>query len=54
MNMTTNCPYCDAEMTCRYSETDYLDYNEEEKVTRRDISQLWKCYDCPSPKEEDE
>jgi len=50
----TNCPYCDAEMTCKFSETDSLDYDEEEKVTRWVIGELWKCYQCPGPEDEDE
>jgi len=50
----TKCPYCDAEMTCQFSETEDLDYDEEDKVTRWTITELWKCYNCPGPKEEEE
>ena len=48
------CPYCGTEMTCRFSETNYLDYDEEDKVTRWDISELWACYECPGPKEDED
>lgn len=39
-------------MSCKFAETNDLDYNEVDKVTRWDISELWVCYDCPGPKEE--
>lgn len=47
------CPYCGEEMTCKFSETNDLTYTPD-KVTRWDISELWLCYQCPGPKEDED
>jgi hypothetical protein len=49
--MTTYCPYCGAEMTSQFSETNDLYYVEGDKRTYWDISELWACYQCPGPEE---
>ncbi len=50
----TPCPHCGQEMKCKFAETNDLRYDEEDKVTRWDISELWVCYQCPGPEDEDE
>lgn len=50
----TNCPYCGEMMSCSFSETNGLDYDDDNKLTLWDISELWACYQCPGPEEEEE
>lgn len=49
----TTCPYCEKEMECKFGETKELDYHEETKRTNWHFTELWVCYDCPGPDEEE-
>ena len=41
-------------MSCGFSETEDIDYDEENKMTRWTIVELWKCYQCPGPEGDEE
>ena len=50
----TSCPYCESEMTCKWEETLDLDYYDTTKRTDWTFTEMWSCYECPGPEDEEE